>query len=128
MGMENNSVRKKLLDIEQIIKKFIPDLIKFLEANYLNHEFFTTQWVITIFANSVKPYNLFRIWDFAIIYGWKFLQYLIVSILLTFKNIIINYDVNHLSTFMKNLLKSALFDQAFLHIITLTFDMLNEYE
>lgn len=128
MGVQNNTVRKKLLEVEKIIKRFIPDLHNFLEINYLNHEFFTTQWIITIFANSVKPNNLFRIWDLAFIYGWRFLNFLIVSILLNFKQIILNYDVNQLSSFMKGLLKSVIFEQSFLQIVNMTFEMMNENE
>ena len=119
MGVQNNTVRKKLNEVEKIIKRFIPDLFNFLDSNYLNHEFFTTQWIITIFANSVKPHNLFRIWDFAFIYGWKFLNFLIVSILLSFKQKILSFDVNHLSSFMKGLLKSDIFEQSFLKIISI---------
>ena len=128
MGMENNTVRKKLNEIERILKKFVPDLLKFLENNLLNHEFFTTQWIITIFANSVKPNNLFKVWDLAFVYGWKFLNNFIVAILLTFKQVIMEYEIYHLSTFMRNLLKSDLFDQSFLHILQLSFDIINEFE
>ena len=126
MGVKNNTIRKKLNDIEILLKRYMPDFIIYLDNNLLNHEFFTTQWIITIFANSIKPHYLYKIWDFSFIYGWKFLDNFILAILLTFKKVILNYDVNHLSSFMKNLLKSDLFDQSFLHILNLTFNLIND--
>jgi hypothetical protein len=125
IGIDNNNARTMLEEVGELLKIYTPNLIEFLAEFHLNHEFFTTNWIITIFSNSVKPHLLFKIWDFFLIYGWKFIHYFIVSILITFQNEIIEYDPHFLSMKMKDLLKSDLFDQSFTHIIIITFEMLS---
>jgi hypothetical protein len=108
-----------------LLNRYLPELVDFLDGNMLNHEFFTTNWIITIFSNTVKPHLSFKIWDFFLIYGWNFINYFIVSILQTFNSVIMGYDPNLLSINMKNLMKSDMFDQSFKHIILGTFELMN---
>lgn len=123
IGVKNPTVRCKLEEIGNLLNIYTPELITYLEENLLNHEFFTTSWVITLFSNSVKKYNLFRIWDLFLVYGWKFLNFFIVSVMTNFSGDIINQDPNRLSVYMKNLLKSDLFDQSFRYIVDYAFEL-----
>ena len=82
MKFKDNLVSKKLEEIGSLIEKFIPSLTVYLDEFFLNHEFITTQWIITIFSSSVKPEFIFKIWDLFLIFGWDFLNYFIISILL----------------------------------------------
>ena len=86
----------------------------------LSHEFFTTNWMITLFSNSMEEKYLFIIWDFLIIYGWKFFRYFLVSILNTYKKNIMEERQNKL----KNLLKNNKFKQKFPEIINKTFELM----
>lgn len=127
IGLENeNFLRDRLDEIGALLEKKVPLLVKFLKNNYLNHEFFTTNWIITIFSNSVKTHLVFKIWDFFLIYGWKFINCFIISILNIFTKEIMSYDPNVLSVKMKNLLKSDLFDQTFRTIVYNSFILFNE--
>ena len=72
MGLKNSRVRMHLDYIQFYLDKHVPRLCQFLSNNGLSHEFFSTNWIITLFANVVNPGVLFKIWDFFIIYGWKF--------------------------------------------------------
>jgi hypothetical protein len=90
----------------------------------LSHEFFTTNWVITLFSNSMEELYLFIIWDFLIIYGWKFFMYFVVSILNIYKNNIMEEKQNKLTYLMKNLLKNDTFKKKFQEVINKTFELM----
>jgi len=113
MGMQNSQVRKHLDIIHLYLEKYVPKLCVFLSKNGLSHEFFSTNWIITCFANVVNHAILFKIWDFFVIYGWKFFNSFLISIMKTYEKKIISYDANYLSISLKALLKSSEFDGHF---------------
>ena len=115
MGLEN-----ELNNIGQYLNKHYPEICKYLDDMKLSHEFFTTNWMITLFSNSMEEKYLFIIWDFLIIYGWKFFRYFLVSILNTYKKNIMEERQNKL----KNLLKNNKFKQKFPEIINKTFELM----
>jgi hypothetical protein len=125
IGIQNNELNSKLDQIGELIKQSLPGFSRFLEKNYLTHEFFTVSWVITVFSNTLKSHNLFKVWDLFLIFGWKFINYFIISILQTFESTITKYNPGNLSVNMKSLLKSDTFDQSFDYIIKNTFELLN---
>ena len=128
LDIKGNKSKKRFDKIDKYVKKFLPDLVKYLESNFLNHEFITSQWIITFFSNSMKPVNLFKIWDFSIVLGWKFINFFIISILLEFKDKIMEYDINKLSIFTRSILKTEEFDSKFHRIIKQTFEFLLEFD
>ncbi len=119
-------LKKKLNNLEQNLSKFCPEIIKFLEISNLSHEFFTTNWMLTLFANSMENKYLFIVWDFLIIFGWKFFIFFVISILNKFKNEIRKVEQNNLTYFMKNLFKSKIFEKNFKNIIDETIDLINK--
>ena len=92
----------------------------------LSHEFFTTNWMITLFSNSMEEKYLFIVWDFLIIYGWKFFRYFVVSVLNIYKNRILEEEQNNLTFFMKNILRNEQFKVKFKDIIDNAFALMNE--
>ena len=123
-SIHNHEIINKLRIIENLIVKFCPLLNKYFDSIFVNHEFFTTQWIITLFASSMEENLLFKFWDFCIVFGWKFVYHFIIQILITFEKRIINYDYNLLSSYMKNLLKTDEFQQSFESIITNAFELM----
>ena len=123
LGIENE-LNNKLNNIGQYLKKYCPEICKYLDSMKLSHEFFTTNWVITLFSNSMEEQYLFIIWDFLIIYGWKFFMYFVVSILNIYKNNIMEEKQNKLTYLMKNLLKNDTFKQKFQEVINKTFELM----
>ena len=128
MKFKDNLVSKKLEEIGSLIEKFIPSLTVYLDEFFLNHEFITTQWIITIFSSSVKPEFIFKIWDLFLIFGWDFLNYFIISILLEFKDSIFQCDINKLAVYIKNMLKTDKFEKNFMKIIMQAFEFILEKE
>ena len=61
--------------------------------------------------------NLFIVWNFMIIFGWKFFYCLVIQILIYYKKVIFNADENELNQLMKNLLKEKKFNQDLQKII-----------
>ena len=90
----------------------------------LNYEFFTTNWILTLFSNSMETNNLFYVWDFMIIFGWKFFRCFVVAVLIFFEKDIINASQNNLTYIMKNMLKNKMFNDNFKEIIFKTIEIL----
>ena len=122
---KDNLLNKNLNIIENYLKKHCTDIINFLEKSNLSHEIFTTNWMLTLFANSMETKYLFIVWDFLIIFGWKFFSCFIVSVLDLFKNEILNEEQNKLNFLMKNILRNQKFKDKFRFIINKTFLLLN---
>jgi len=125
IGITELEIQHKLETVGKLLEKHTPSIVKYLERNLLNHEFFTTGWIIPLFSNSMKKEILFKFWDFFIIYGWNFFYYFIVSILFFFEKRILAADPNTLSLFIKKLLKSEIFEKSFGKIVQKTFELLN---
>ena len=59
-GLENYLAEKNpQLSVEinkfsKLLYKYIPDIVKFFDEKLVNHEFFTTDWILTLFSNSMK--------------------------------------------------------------------------
>ena len=125
LGIENE-LHNKLYNIKLCLKKYCPDISRYLESMHLSHEFFTTNWMITLFSNSMDDTYLFRVWDFLIIYGWKFFKYFVISILNFYKKNIFEEEQNKLTFYMKNILKNEIFKENFNTIIENTFELINK--
>ena len=125
LGIENE-LHNKLYNLKLCLKKYCPDISRYLESLHLSHEFFTTNWMITLFSNSMDETYLFRVWDFLIIFGWKFFRYFVISILNFYKKNIFEEEQNKLTFYMKNILKNENFKENFNKIIKNTFELMDK--
>ena len=53
IGLKNSFAREKIDYVGKLLYRFVPELVEYLEANCLNHEFFTTQWIITLYSKDI---------------------------------------------------------------------------
>ena len=118
MGENNSNLALHIKKYSNIISKYIPELIKYLEKKLLTHDFFSTGWILTLFSNSMNSKNLLIIWSFMIVFGWKFFYCLVIQILLFYKNDIYKTSENNLSKKMKKLLKEERFNKDIKKIIS----------
>ena len=123
-----NIMKEKLNQIGILIQKNEKKVYDYLDKNYLDHEFFSANWTLTLMANSMKNKNLMIIWDYMIIFGWKFYYYFIITVLNFYENIIIKSSQDDLPFIMKNLLNSKQFDLDFNNIINNTFYNMENHE
>jgi len=121
---DNNFFMKKMEDINNFIKFKLPKLSRYLNEMKLNYEFFTTNWVLTLLANSMETKHLFYVWDYMIVFGWKFFKCFVVVVMMNFENDILNATQNNLTFIMKNMLKNEQFNSNFKLIIIKTIQML----
>ena len=124
-----NNLNNKYYDkISNNINLFIidklPKLYKYLSDIKLNIDFFTTSWILTLFSDSMETELLSIIWDYMIIFGWKFVKHFIVNILLIFENDILNTTQNKLTHLKKNILRNEKFKNNFRKILIGTEEML----
>ena len=110
MGENNSNLTIYIKKYSNIISKYIPDLIKYLEKKLLTHDFFSTGWILTLFSNSMNSKNLLVTWCFMIVFGWKFFYCFVIQILLFYRNDIYKTSENNLSKKMKKLLKEERFN------------------
>ena len=122
----NNNLKFKIEIIDSHLKLNCQKVYNYLKEIHLSHEFFSINWVITLFANSMDKNELFFLWDCLIIFGWKFFYYFIVSILKKYENKILDTDVSQMSFLMKNLLRSQRFKNNFLDIMEKTVNLMQE--
>ena len=121
---DNNFFMKKMEDINNFIKYKLPKLSRYLNEMKLNYEYFTTNWVLTLLANSMETKHLFYVWDYMIVFGWKFFKCFVVVVMMNFENEILNASQNNLTFIMKNMLKNEQFNSNFKLIIIKTIQML----
>ena len=124
LGVENE-LQNKLNKIGFYFKTYCPEVYNYLDSMNLSHEFFTTNWMITLFSNAMNDKHLFIVWDYLIIYGWKFFKYFVISILNIYKDSILEEEQNNLTYYMKNILKTEKFEQKFQDIINQVFILMN---
>ena len=117
LAEKNSKLTFEINKFSKILSKYIPDIINYFEEKLINHEFFSTGWILTLFSNSMNCSNLFVCWNFMIIFGWKFFYCFVIEILIFYKNEILNTKENDLSQLMKNLLKTQKFNNDMSKII-----------
>ena len=125
LGLKNE-LQIKMNNIKLDLMKYCPEIFNYLESLSLNHEFFMTNWVITLFSNSMNDNLLFIVWDFLFIYGWKFFRFFSISILNTYKDSIMKEEQNQLTFYMKNILRTTQFQKDFIEIIDKTFILMDK--
>ena len=125
LGLQNE-LDNKLKNISFYIKNYCQEIYNYFDSMKLSHEFFTTNWMITLFSNSMDNKYLFIVWDFLIIFGWKFFKYFIVSILNIYKDNILEEEQNTLTFFMKNIFRNDTFTKKFKDILNKTFEFMNK--
>jgi hypothetical protein len=106
---KNPKLAAEINKFAKILNKYIPDIINYFNEKLLNHDFFTTDWILTLFGNSMNSDNLFICWNFMIIFGWKFFYCFVIQILVFYQSVIFSTNENGLSQLMKNLLKEEKF-------------------
>jgi hypothetical protein len=117
LAEKNSKLTLEINKFSKILSKYIPDITNYFEEKLINHEFFSTGWILTLFSNSMNYSNLFVCWNFMIIFGWKFFYCFVIEILIFYKNEILNTKENDLSQLMKNLLKTQKFNHDMSKII-----------
>ena len=100
----------------------VKDVFEYFKRKKINHEIFTTNWIITLFANAVENEDvLFMIWEFIIMYKWKFIYCFIAAVIKVYENEIRKANVMELSKVMKGLLKREGIERDIKRIINVTF-------
>ena len=115
--LDNQFLKIKLEKINLLLIEKLPKLNKFLSNIKLNFDFFITSWILTLFSNSMETEYLSIIWDFIIIFGWKFVKYFILNILISCENDILNSTLDNLASIKKNIFKNEIFKKNFNSLI-----------
>ena len=124
MGISNKNLVKNLEYFSFILNKYVFDIICFFKNKLLNHEFFSTNWILTLFSNCMNKNSLVVVWCFMIIFGWKFFYCFTIETLRFFKDDIIVTQENKLNSKMKNLLNNDKFEKNLNLIIKNTFQLM----
>ena len=120
-----NKIISKLLRYSYILNKYVPDIISYFNKQQISHDFFSTEWILTLFSNSMKKELLITSWAFMIIFGWKFFDSFVIQILIYYKEDIININVDNICMKMKGILKEKKFEEDYNNIIKKTFHFMN---
>jgi hypothetical protein len=124
-GIKINELNQKIKEIEYTINKCCPEVNKHLQKIYLNYDFLIIKWMITLFSNHMNIKYLFQLWDYMIIFGWKFFKGFVISVIQYNENIIIKSSLETINKNMKNILKTKEFENNFNNIINKAFEHIN---
>lgn len=125
----NNDLKTKMNIIQFLLNKYCLDVVKYLENKKINHEIFTAGWIITLFSKNFKENGiLMNIWNFAIIFGWKFIYLFIISVILVYKSKFMNLELYGFTQFMKDIFITNNFKEKFDEIIQITFDFMSQWK
>lgn len=128
IGIKNN-LEQKMKTVQFLLKILCPDILFFLERKKINHEIFTAKWYITLFSKNFKFDNLLMIiWDFAIIFGWKFIFLFSIAVIVSFKDKYINLDLFDFTQYMKNIFVFEHFNKKFNDVMKLTFKYMSQWK
>ena len=116
-NLDNNFFVKKLEKTNLLLIKKLPKLNKFLSNIKLNFDFFITNWILTLFSDSIDTEYLTIIWDFMCIFGWKFFEYFVLNVFILCENSILNSTQNNLTYIKKNILRNENFKKNFSKLI-----------
>ena len=114
----------KLNEFSKILYKYVPQIIKYFDDNSVSHDFFSTNWILTLFSTAMERYYLIIIWCFMIIFRWKFVYSFIIQILKKYERGITNSTEGQLCYKMKNILRQKDFKNDFNSIIKNTLDFM----
>ena len=112
-NLNNNFFVKKLEKINLLLMNKLPKLNKFLSNIKLNFDFFITNWILTLFSDSIDTEYLTIIWDFMGIFGWKFFEYFVLNVFILCENSILNSTQNNLTYIKKNIFRNENFKKNF---------------
>ena len=124
MGVKNENLVKNLKYFSFILNKYVYDIISFFNKKLLSHDFFSTNWILTLFSNCMNKNCLVIIWCFMIIFGWKFFYCFAIETLKFYKNDIIETEEKYLNSKMKFLLNNDKFEKNLNLIIKNTFQLM----
>ena len=125
-GINNNKLNDKLYEIENIVNKWCPEVNKHLKKIILNYDFFTCKWMITLFSNQMNIKYLFQLWDYLIIFGWKFFKGFVISIIKFNEKLILNSSLETITKIINDIFKTKEFENNFYDIIDYTFYYIKE--
>ena len=125
----NNKYFEIILEnINSFIIKMMPGLNEFLSNIKLNISFFTTNWVLTLFSDSMDTEYISIIWDYMIIFGWKFFNFFILNILTMFESDLLNSTQNNITFIKKNIFRNQRFKNNFHKLIKDTLQIVTNDE
>ena len=124
MGINNKYLVQNLKHFSNILNKYVPDIISFFDNKLLNHEFFSTNWILTLFSNCMSKNELIIIWCFMIVFGWKFFYCFAIELLNFYKEDIFQTNENELNYKMKKILNDDKFEGNLNVLIKNTFQLM----
>jgi hypothetical protein len=124
MGINNKYLVSNLKYFSNILNKYVPDIISFFDNKLLNHEFFSTNWILTLFSNCMSKNELIIIWCFMIVFGWKFFYCFAIELLNFYKEDIFQTNENELNYKMKKILNDDKFEGNLNVLIKNTFQLM----
>ena len=126
ISINNQKLPKQIKYFSQILNKYCKNFVNHLKSKFINHDFFTTSWLLTLFSNSMDRKKLYICWCFMIIFGWKFFYSFIIQIILFYENSLMKISESKLSKQMKEILKSNVFIKDFNNIMKNTLEFMEK--
>ena len=122
----NNELNDKLNEVEIAVSKWCPEINNHLKKISLNYDFFTCKWMVTLFSSHMNIKYLFQLWDYLIIFGWKFFKGFVIGVIKYKENLIKQSSLETITKIMNDILKAKEFENNFYNIINDAFIYINK--
>ena len=125
-GINNNTLNDKLIEVEKIVNKWCPEVNNHFHKINLTYSIFTCKWMITLFSNQMNIKYLLQLWDYLIIFGWKFFKGFAISVIKFNEKLILDSSLETIMNIMNNIFKTKEFEKNFYEIIDYSFNYIKE--
>ena len=82
--------------------------------------------MITLFSNQMNIKYLLQLWDYLIIFGWKFFKGFAISVIKFNEKLILDSSLETIMNIMNNIFKTKEFEKNFYEIIDYSFNYIKE--
>ena len=92
----------RVYQLKHYIKQYYPDLFIHFKKHQIHPDIFFSKWILTIFANYLPFYLLYKIWDLFIIDKWKAIFRISMILLGLMKDKLITLNLDEFCLFFKS--------------------------
>lgn len=87
--------------MQHFIKNYLPDLHLHFRRAGISSELYLSKWIMTIYASYLPLDTLLPVWDCFMVQGWKAVFKVGIAILREQRPMLINADLDEVSTFLR---------------------------
>lgn len=95
-------VKESLYIADKLVQKFLPQLHSHMKNEQVDVSMFATQWIMTVFTSTFRFDLVSRLWDCFLVEGWKVVYRVLLSLLQTAQDELLELDMEDMLTYLRD--------------------------